>query len=101
MSQSLPAQSNAQNYRTKIGQRQSQVTAPYADSQGDGCAKIEPASFYGEDVESQIPILSSNDLADTNTCYDGHQYILVEKAQTCPVGFSIFDQSSVACKTAN
>ena len=92
----VQAQSAAKSYKTEIGQRQQEVTAPYADSHGDGCAKMVGVS--GENVESQIPLLGASDLATTKNCYDGNQYTYVDANQSCPIGFRALNQSSVACK---
>jgi hypothetical protein len=93
--QTVSSQSEAQWYYAFVGSRQQETIIPFADSQGDGCRKILGS---GEKVADAVPMLSAGDLATTKTCFNGSQYSFVDVNQSCPAGYSVFDQTAVTCK---
>ena len=94
-SKTVPAMSPMEAYTVEVGSRNQQVEIPYADSSGDGCAKMGASSEY---LGKHVPMLSASDLTETKTCSDGEKYIFIETSQGCPSGFNDFDQSTVDCK---
>ncbi len=82
----VKARSSSTQYRTAYGIRRQEVTAPYSDSHGDGCAKM--VGVGGENVVLQRPFLSGSDQATVKICLNRERYVLLDRTAGCPDGFT-------------